>query len=159
MNRVICPLAFLLLSAAGCAATSTHRFHQQLRYDGLYRSPARDEDSTPYWHYLRFYVDGSVIAVSSTGQLEDLKRWFAKGKPDISMGEFSIEGDRLSFSTVSSRGSVDYTGEIVGDRLHLHSYSHINQHRAEDVYIFVKWETEPIAPEEVPQRASTFQRE
>lgn len=129
-----------LLKEAGTApAAPSHG--NSLRYDGIYRSePSRPMgSSTDYWEYLRFYSDGSVISVSSTGQPKDLRAWFSKEAPGVSLGKVATQGNRLSFTAVNTSGSVDYSGEVDGDRMCLRTRSHINEHQESKAYVFVKW--------------------
>jgi hypothetical protein len=111
----------------------------RLRYDGLYRATNSALGSADYSAYLRFYPDGEVIKVSSTGKPEDLRKWFSKEHAGVSRGTVIIQGNRVSFSAVSTEGVVDYTGEIEGDRIRLDSFSRINQNRSSEIYVFVKW--------------------
>ncbi len=136
-NILILGLAVTLTS---CATIGDHE--AELHYDGVYQSD-RTED---YYSYLRFYPDGTVINVSSTGQPNDLRQWFAKGHDGVSSGKVKLKDKRISFSALSSKGTVDYDGELEGNQLRLHSYSHINEHRRSGLYVFVRWETEPGAP-------------
>ena len=149
MNKIFCLLAALLFLATGCGKNPSQSVGASLKYDGVYRSGAKNNGlylnnaknggSTPSWHYLRFYPDGDVIAVSSIGQPEDLRNWFNKENPKLSHGKATIQGNRISFSTVLDQETVDYTGVIDGGQIRLDSYSHINQHRETDVVVFVKW--------------------
>lgn len=111
----------------------------KLRYEGVYRSGKVSREGTRYWSYLRFYPNGDVIAVSSSGQPEDLREWFAKESSNVSRGKVVVTGNRIAFSAVSAQGAVDYSGEVEGNRLRLESYSHINKHREDDVFEFVTW--------------------
>jgi hypothetical protein len=136
-NILILGLAVILTS---CAKIGDHE--TALRFDGIYQS----ERTGDYWYYLRFYPDGTVIEVSSTGQPNDLRQWFTKEHDGVSTGKVTLKGKRISFSAVSSAGSVDYDGELVGNQLRLHSYCHINEHRSNNLYVFVRWEAEQGAP-------------
>jgi hypothetical protein len=135
---LILGLAAILTS---CAMMRNHGT-VALRFDGVYQSE-RVED---YWNYLHFYPDGTVITVSSTGQPEDLRTWFTKEHVGVSIGKVTRKGGRVSFSATSSDGSVDYDGRLVGDQVHLDSYSHINGHRSSDVFKFVRWKSEQGDP-------------
>jgi hypothetical protein len=132
----------LLVLVAGC---TLFRGTYTLRYDGLYMSATKtDSEGEHYWRYLRFYPDGGVITVSSTGKPEDLRPWFSKAHDAVSHGVVTLRGNEISFSGVSSEGTVDYAGEIDGDRLRLNSYSHINDNRETDEYVFVSWQAEHL---------------
>jgi hypothetical protein len=99
-----------------------------VRLDGLYQSKRLSSQGTDYTKYLRFYSDGLVIDVSSTGSAAEVARWFTREKVDSS-GHYSLSGPTLHFSATSSVGTVDYEGEIVEEKLMLRLHSHINGHR------------------------------
>lgn len=117
-------------TAPASAATAT------VQTQGMYRSQAQAAwlpgGSEPLaagptlYAYLRFYADGRVISVSSTGTPEQIARWFHYAHDSVSEGSYQIEGDRLRFSINSGTGIVDYDGRIDGDTLRLNSHSHIN---------------------------------
>ena len=108
-----------------------------LEYDGVYRSIEKHAGTMPYWSYLRFYPDGEVIAVSSTGQPKDLRGWFSKENQPH--GKVTIQGNRISFRIPSRAGAVDYIGEAYRDCIRLGFYSHINHRMGSDVYVSVEW--------------------
>ncbi len=128
--------------SAGCF---NNKLQSSLRYDGVYRSPAPttedDQKNLTYWKYLRFYPDGEVIATSSTGSPDDLRKWFSKDKKDnyYSSGSYSLKGDHVSFSATSNEGTVDYSGTLEGNRLKLETYSHINGYSGKSEYVFFEW--------------------
>jgi hypothetical protein len=94
---------------------------------------------------LRFFDDGKVISVS-LGDTTDLymtwsniKRWFHHDY-NSSTGSYRLRGNRITFSTTSSEGTVDYTGKYIDDKLILSTYSHINGYRAKDrVYMRLEY--------------------
>ncbi len=98
--------------------------------DGIYQSRRISEGGLNYWYYLRFYSDGTVITCSSTGQQNQIVHWFNKENSLVSVGHYKIMGSLISFSVSSDCGVVDYAGEIVGNTIVVHSYSHINGHRS-----------------------------
>jgi len=104
-----------------------------LRFDGIYQSDRRQN----YWSYLRFYEDGTAIAVSSTGSPQEVARWLTKTQPNVSKGTFTLIGKSLSFSSISEEGSVDYDGSAEGQGLILKHHSHINGNRGVTQYSFV----------------------
>jgi len=146
LKRTVSLLAIMLTLGSGCVRSITQPLDATLKYDGVYMSSKEDSDDESSWTYLRFYPDGDVIAVGSTGQPEDIRKWFSKEHTDLSRGKVTVKGKRIFFSTVSAQGAVDYTGEVDRDHLHLDCLSHINQYRGRDVYVFVKWRAERIAP-------------
>ncbi len=115
-----------------------------IRYDGVYQSEEKD-----YFLYLRFFEDGTVIATSSDRRPEEVIGWFQKEHPYVSAGAFAVQGEELTFSAASATGVVDYSGEVKGEKLALHSYRHIDGHQEEREYNFVElftalFEGEPV---------------
>ncbi len=96
--------------------------NQKLRFDGVYQSKRIGN----YRGYVRFYPDGTVITVTSSGRHSDLRAWFTKKHDGVSVGKITLKGGDLSFSCASPFGTVDYHGEINSNNIHLRSYSHIN---------------------------------
>jgi hypothetical protein len=85
-----------------------------------------------YSSYLRFYSDGVVIQVSSTGTPTEIQSWF--NEPYEQSGKYSVSGSSIKFSIVSSKGTVDYDGLIRGSSLVLSRFSHINNSSASEIY-------------------------
>ncbi|BCM88662.1 hypothetical protein IAD21_00503 [Abditibacteriota bacterium] len=127
-----------------------------LRFNGLYCSPLNEDRANDmvlfYRDYFRFYEDGSIIAVVSTGTPLEVARWFYKGAQQASTGIYAIEGTSIAFSTRSNDGGPDrgeefnghslqvvvsYEGTIGEHTLNLHSHSHANGHEATKIYEFV----------------------
>ncbi|WP_329336903.1 toll/interleukin-1 receptor domain-containing protein [Streptomyces sp. NBC_00663] len=104
-----------------------------IRVDGFYQRP--DTGST---NYLRFYTDGTVVSVSSTGTAEQIAGWFTREHPGLGQGPCEVNGDQIGFTTTAPYGRITYTGTIgaTGEELHLHSHSHINGHESYSVYRF-----------------------
>ncbi len=133
---------FLLLLAAPAAADEPKP--GPLRFDGLYRAqsvlPGLDQQA---WAYLRFYADGAVIDVTSTGKAHALARWFGRSKADVSRGKYVVSGDKLTFSTTSDSGTVDFEGTIAAPSkgkpggLTVHWKSRINGAQGTYHYAFV----------------------
>lgn len=113
------------------AATNPPR--AALRYDGLYQSP-----QPSYTMYLRFYADGTVLTVSSSGSAGQVATWFGKNHDNISTGKYVIQNSTLTFSATSAAGVVDYSGTINGEDIKLDMTSHINGNKSTDDYHFVK---------------------
>lgn len=109
-----------------------------VRLDGLYRAKRA---GGKYWHHLRFYADGSVIAVNSSGDARKVFKWFTKDwavEMENAKGKFTISGSKINFKDKSKYGIVDYKGEIQGDRLILKWHSHINGNRGVSEYEFIE---------------------
>jgi hypothetical protein len=119
-----------------------------VRFDGLYRAPEDDDDSghERYWYYLRFYGDGTVLAVSSFGTPQEVIRTLNKERAAVSRGRYTVERDQIKFSAENKEGVVDYEGTIQSNGLKLRSHSHINEHKSEDLYQFEKVEEPAPAP-------------
>jgi len=108
-----------------------------LKFNGVYRSTKANDG----WQYLRFYSDGTVISVSSTGDSDAVARWFKKENTEskgLPHGRYEIKDQRLSFSAATKRGTVDYEGVIEENALTLKSHSRINDHRATRTFSFVQ---------------------
>lgn len=130
--------AFLVLLVAGCQTAPKSAAVSPLRYDGLYQSTIADHaGDMAYWHYVRFYPNGDVIYGSTPGTPEQVSKWFARTLPHIPRGKVKLAGSRISFSVRAPEGTVDYAGEVQGERLRLSSYSHINGDRATEDYQFI----------------------
>jgi hypothetical protein len=136
MKRWLLGMFCLLL--AGCAHLSRPQ-RGALCPDGIYQSGKVSDEYDSYWYYLRFYPDGTVISVSSTGQPDDLRSWFNLEMDDLSAGHVVLQGDHLSFSQTSKEGTVDYAGTVAGSTLHLDSHSRINDFRDRHVFTCVAW--------------------
>lgn len=117
-----------------------------LRYNGLYVSdiPWVNSTESSYFSYLRFYEDGFVIQVTSSGTPEQLTSWFNKENPVNSKGLYyhstpyrDEPDEKLHFAVVSAEGVVGYMGEVVNDQLILRSYSLINDHSDTKTFSFV----------------------
>jgi hypothetical protein len=138
-NWLYCILAVLFL-VAGCS-TASGPAGGPLRYDGVYRSSvAHGGGASAYWYYLRFYPDGEVIAASSGDQPEELGKWFNKdyAGAGLGRGKVAIKGSRVSFSSTTTAGVVDYTGELRNGTLHFDTVSHINGHHDGDDFVFIR---------------------
>lgn len=111
-----------------------------VRVDGLYQI----KRSEGYSQYLRFYADGSVIRVSSTGSAENVAKWFTKEwavKEYAAEGRYTISGSQISFESKNRIGTIVFEGVIQGDRLVLNSHSHINDYRGVGEFEFFPYES------------------
>jgi hypothetical protein len=125
-------------------AASTSAAADQHPLDGLYRSVEQKgaASTDPYWSYLQFYRDGIVLAASTPGNPDEVRKWLQISSTSVksgtvSSGSYSVDKSLLKFSTTSSYGSVDYSGRVAGDTLELDVRSRINNHRSHDVYQLV----------------------
>jgi hypothetical protein len=107
------------------------------RIDGLYYAASkrrllgrRGEGG----RYLRFYGDGTVVAVSSEGSPDEVARWFDLDHAGSSIGRIALDGLRISFETSSPWGVVDHSGAFVDpNTLEVNIHSRINDRRSTGV--------------------------
>lgn len=92
--------------------------------------------SEVFCKYFRFYPDGVVISVTTSGNPNEIKKWFRR--PYVDSGRYRIDGDKISFSVTSPEGTVDYNGVIRGSNLNLDVHSHINGYRSSRVWKWVR---------------------
>ncbi len=137
MNRIL--LAGLLLAASFQSLGQT-KAKARLQFDGFYQSKIHIDTSGSdnYYYYLRFYADGNVVATSSTGSADDLKKWFNINHKYSSHGKHKLSGARLSFSATSDKGTVVYDGKISGNNSELLRKSLINGFSGTETYHFIK---------------------
>ena len=100
-----------------------------LRFDGIY-SRAQERWSS----FFVFAPDGGVraLSLSQPCTIEDAaKQFILRSIPYEDKGHVVAQGDRVSFSTTSTTGTVDWKGivEEQGAVLVLESHSHINGKR------------------------------
>ncbi|MGH9300112.1 MAG: hypothetical protein ACRDZT_09360 [Acidimicrobiales bacterium] len=102
-------------------------------FNGVYRAMHGD-----YSSYLRFYADGVVLEVGSTGSPTDVGQWLGRDRDDLGRGRYTLNGSTVRFAVTSGAGTVDYEGNVdESGRLELRSHSHINGHRSQNEYSFV----------------------
>jgi hypothetical protein len=107
-----------------------------VRFDGVYKSEAIEDA----WSYARFYADGTVLRVTSTGTPRDLQSWFKASeinRLDLSHGRYRLRRDHIEFSSRSSYGIVDYQGTVRATTLDLTWHSHINGNRGRGILTFI----------------------
>lgn len=161
--KTVPPLFLLLIAGGVSCATGAHvPASVPLRTDGLYwSSPA---DTSRDWRptlitrtYLRFYADGTVLDVSSTGAPSDLRRWFHRGRRHLAVGRYAIEREQIRFTVFWENGQIDYAGTAESDSLHLRFVAQPNGAQRTVTYYFVPWETrtitgEPVAAPDAPRQ-------
>jgi hypothetical protein len=131
-----------------------------VRYDGIYSAPYERQDGKHHtWRHLRFYSDGTVIGVvTTTDDPAKLRGWFNKEHQGLSKGRYTVNGDKIAFTTTWSReihtGSDACNGEVRGDTLILtlrvQSSGSIEEVRGPCELHFVGW-----SPEQPAGRDST----
>lgn len=148
--KTVSPLFLLLIAGGVSCATGAHTpASVPLRTDGLYWSSPADtsKDGGPPLisrGYLRFYADGTVLDVTSTGAPSDLRRWFYRGRRNLGVGRYVIEGQQIRFSVFFENGQIDFAGTAETDSLRLHVVPQPNGHQRTVTYYFVPWETRTI---------------
>jgi len=110
-----------------------------LRFDGVYQSEEMGQSS---WRYLRFYEDGTVLAVSSTGKPEEVVQWLNKENLKLSHGTYAFGEDWVAFTAIHPEGAtVDYAVLIQGAVLYARYYSHTTGWFGEDSFRLVSGNT------------------
>lgn len=106
----------------------------EIRFDGLYRTDQMTDDSparNKYYGYFRFCEDGTVIGMSSAYAVKQVSKWLFceadKQKKGFKIGKYKIDNNRISFTTKSESGKVDYEGVIEKKAVILNIFSHINK--------------------------------
>ncbi len=110
-----------------------------IRFDGVYRTDPIESPHGIYRDYLRFYAEGEVLSVSSTGTPADLARWCVRENKSLAIGRYSLHGDEISFATEIPgsamrlgipSAAVHFKGRLRGDTLVLDVASDLNDYRA-----------------------------
>ena len=139
----ILAVALLLAFAAPAVAAPVS---SALRYDGLYCAPP---DSGAR-EYLRFYPDGVVVTVASTGTPRQVSRWLRKNYSWLGgTGTYTLRSDRLRMRTEAHGGVVvKYSGRARRDVMTLATQSN-NGYRAMVTFRFL-----PLSlPRDTPNQA------
>jgi len=118
----------------------------RVRTDGLYVSDVLMAHQVNYRKFVRFYSDGTVLHVSSTGKPTEIIKWFTregnqKSGYAFGQGQFKINGNQINFSSTSKSGIVDFEGSVFEKNLILKFHSHINGNRGMEEYIFTEGPT------------------
>lgn len=132
-------LVFLSLLFTGCEKPTENL----LRFDGFYQSEVlegNDLQEFSHFHYFRFYEDGTVISVPTTGLPSEIDVWFnlETEEKNFSVGKYKRNQALLEFETTSVSGTVEYSGLINADSIFLESNSLINGHEEKRAYRFVQ---------------------
>jgi len=85
-------LAIALFSCAGKKAKTSIDNSATICFNGLYVSKKMDNENAgdDYRSFLKFYKNGTVISVSSSGTPEEVSRWFKQGHQMVSEGSISL---------------------------------------------------------------------
>jgi hypothetical protein len=80
--------------------------------------------------YLRFYGDGTVVEVTSSGSPDEVARWFSRDHAGSSIGRIALDESQITFETSSPWGVVEYSGTFVDpNTLEVNIRSRINGRR------------------------------
>lgn len=107
-------------------AVSPEDLRKFLKFNGVYRT---EKINNSFWHYIRFYEDGTVITVNSSGTPDEIKSWFNKENitsDELPHGKYQVVGDKLIFSSVSKERTINYKGKIQESKLYLDIFSETN---------------------------------
>ncbi len=113
-----------------------------ISFDGIYETTCElEDDDEGSQYYLRFYPDGKVISVGTDceGMADELQDWFYYDGDQVSKGTYNIKGSKLSFSTTSKTGTVNYFGQLTVDNgIKIKWKSLINGEKGRQEYRFIK---------------------
>jgi uncharacterized protein (TIGR02996 family) len=118
-----------------------HMNRGRLRTHGLYQDVSAGYGN----RYIRFYAEGIVLTVPSTGTPEQVWRWLKaeNADPNLMRGEVLVSGPDVAFSATSRHGTIDFTGSVHGGIISVDVHSHMNGLKRIEVYHFVALEPEP----------------
>jgi|LakMenEpi03Aug12_release.lakeMendotaPanAssembly.Ray.scaffolds.fasta_scaffold1907292_1 antitoxin component YwqK of YwqJK toxin-antitoxin module len=117
-----------------------------IKFNGLYvtKCTYEEDDEEGEQEYLRFYPNGKVISVATDceGTAVEISKWFYIDNKKIeylNIGDYKIEGRKITFATTSKVGTVKYSGEITRDGLlKLKFKSLINGEKGREEFNFVE---------------------
>ena len=107
-------LSFLPLNQNGKAS---------IKFNGLYVTKCSyEDDHEGDKQYIRFYPNGKVISIATDceGNEPEISSWFYIENKEIEylpIGNYKVNGKKISFSTTSKVGTVKYKGKITNDGL------------------------------------------
>jgi hypothetical protein len=135
MKRSLITVVLSIATLTSCSTVPTTSV-VGVRYDGLYCGYNRAE-SPLTTYYLRFYPDGAVVAVSSTGRPPDVARWLSREDPQACRGQYHITDRAIRFTTRGLLCAEDYSGTVSPSELMLRSHSRQNGYEVILAYKFV----------------------
>lgn len=117
-----------------------------LKFNGLYvtKCTYEEDDEEGEQEYLRFYPNGKVISVATDceGTAVEISKWFYIDNKKIeylNIGDYKIEGKKITFATTSEVGTIKYSGEITRDGLlKLKFKSLINGEKGREEFNFIE---------------------
>jgi len=113
-----------------------------IKFAGIYETKCEfvQDDEEGGKSFLRFHPNKKVISVGTDcdATAENLKDWFNLKMESLSVGSYKIKGKRISFSTTSVSGTVNYKGHITKKgALKFKIKSLINGYKSREVYQFI----------------------
>ncbi len=123
----------------GSNVWSKDSVNKTLKFDGLYGTGIHPKDHASY-DYLRFYKDGSVISVASTGKPYHVFRWFDKDAKYISKGIYRLENGHITFSLWYENSQKDYEGNIRNGSLHLNVHYRLTDHKYSEIFNYYNFD-------------------
>ena len=114
-----------------------------IEFNGIYQTECEHgkNDNKGGKKYLRFYPNGKIISASTYCDTtpNHLKNWFNMGMKHPNIGDYKIKGRKITFSTTSDSGTVEYKGRITKKGLlKLKLKSLINGYKDNEVYSFIQ---------------------
>jgi hypothetical protein len=120
----------LVLALFACFAFANPIYSSTIRFDGVYRGPFLPPASwhvkKDLWLYFRFYPNGSVVSLLSTGTPTEVAKFIRPNLELSGNGTYSVTGDRVDIRVTTRHDSTIYSGKIHGDVLALRSYGGIS---------------------------------
>ncbi len=110
-----------------------------LQYGGSYQSEKTNVAGVDFYSHLRFYKDGTVIGVSSTGTAEEICDWFNRETGKASIGRYAILDTGIEFVLASSDTPpvrVEHVGGFEDGKLSFNSQSLLNGHQTTKNFTF-----------------------
>lgn len=101
-----------------------------INFNGIYQAEGPDS----YYYYLRFYNDGVVLSVSTSGNPIQVSKWFNREHVHSSRGIYEINGEFIKFSCTSSQGAINYEGKVFEGNILLKVHSLINGNKTNKKY-------------------------
>lgn len=138
-------LCTILIACNSESGSNNSNENDVVRTDGIYATKMLENENTGdnYRFFLRFYDDGSVISVTSSGTPDEIAGWFKKGHEHVGEGNWEANGKQLQFSTSSKSGTTTYAGEAEDSRhLNLHITNDSNDNEEDVKFSFYESEGE-----------------